>query len=147
LIELDARRLYLGEGFSSLFTFCTQALHLGEHAAYNRIETARAVRRYPIILDLLRDGAITLTSIRLLAPHLTPENHREVLERACHKTKRDVELLVASLNPRPDVPPTIRKLPAVRAVVTSPVPDPGQPPPVADLEAPLALVPPNDMQR
>ena len=31
--ELDARRLYLGEGCSSLFTYCTQVLHLSEHAA------------------------------------------------------------------------------------------------------------------
>lgn len=42
LAELDARRLYLGEGCSSLFTYCTQALHLSEHAAYGRIEAARA---------------------------------------------------------------------------------------------------------
>src|SRR5262245_30269674 len=48
LMELDARRLYLGEGCSSLFTYCTQVLHLSEHAAYNRIETARAARRFPI---------------------------------------------------------------------------------------------------
>jgi hypothetical protein len=34
LMELDARRLYLGEGCSSLFTYCTQVLHLSEHAAY-----------------------------------------------------------------------------------------------------------------
>jgi hypothetical protein len=38
LAELDARRLYLGEGFSSLFTYCTQVLHLSEHAAYGRFE-------------------------------------------------------------------------------------------------------------
>ena len=34
LSEVDARRLYLAEGCSSLFTYCTQALHLSEHAAY-----------------------------------------------------------------------------------------------------------------
>jgi hypothetical protein len=49
LAELDARRLYLGEGFSSLFTYCTQALHLSEHAAYNRIEAARMARKWPVI--------------------------------------------------------------------------------------------------
>ena len=32
--ELDERRLYLAEGYSSLFTYCTQVLHLSEHAAY-----------------------------------------------------------------------------------------------------------------
>ena len=34
LIELDRRRLYLGEGFPSLFAYCTDALHLSEPAAY-----------------------------------------------------------------------------------------------------------------
>jgi aminoglycoside N3'-acetyltransferase len=38
LAELDARRLYLGQGCSSMFTYCTQILHLAEHAAYNRID-------------------------------------------------------------------------------------------------------------
>ena len=85
LMELDSRRLYLGEGFSSLFTYCTHVLHLSEHAAYNRIEAARAARRFPIILDLISGGAVTLTSVRLLAPHLTLENHRDVLAAARHK--------------------------------------------------------------
>lgn len=111
LMELDARRLYLGEGCSSLFTYCTQLLHLSEHAAYNRIETARAARRFPVILELVESAAVTLTTIRLLAPHLTDTNHRDVLERARHKTKREIELVVATLNPRPDVPSAVRKLP------------------------------------
>jgi len=54
LMELDVRRLYLGEGYSSLFTYCTQALHLAEAAAYNRIEAARAARRFPAILTAPR---------------------------------------------------------------------------------------------
>jgi hypothetical protein len=111
LMELDARRLYLGEGFSSLFTYCTQALHLAEHAAYNRIEAARAARRFPIVLELLDEGTVTLTAVRLLAPHLTPENHREVLAGVRYKSKREVEAIVAGLYPRPDVPTVIRKLP------------------------------------
>ena len=52
LAEVDARRLYLGEGCSSLFAYCTQVLHLSEHAAYHRIEAARAARQYPVILEL-----------------------------------------------------------------------------------------------
>ena len=61
LCEIDSRRLYLGEGYSSLFTFCTQRLHLSEHATYGRIEAARAARKFPAILDRLADGSITLT--------------------------------------------------------------------------------------
>jgi hypothetical protein len=117
LIELDVRRLYLGEGYSSLFTYCTQELHLAEGAAYNRIEAARAVRRFPAILKALEDGAVTLTAVRLLAPHLTEDNHQDVLGSARHKGKREIELLVASLRPMPAVASTIRKLPEPRRVL------------------------------
>src|SRR3954464_12205790 len=65
LMELDSRRLYLGEGFPSLFAYCTQALHLSEDAAYNRIEVARTARRFPLILDWLAAGDLTLASVRL----------------------------------------------------------------------------------
>jgi hypothetical protein len=111
LAELDARKLYLRQGCSSLFTYCTQVLHLSEHAAYGRIEAARAARRFPILLDRLAEGALTLTSLCLLAPHLTEDNHHDVLVAAGRKTKREVEALVATLRPQPAVPATVRKLP------------------------------------
>jgi hypothetical protein len=115
LAEFDERRLYLAQGFSSLFGYCTQVLHLSEHAAYGRIEAARAARRFPTILALLEEGAVTLTTITLVAPHLTAENHTRVLESTRNKSKREVERLVAELRPVPDVPPTIRRLPTVQA--------------------------------
>ena len=55
LMELDTRRLYLAEGCASLFGYCTQVLRLSEHAAYGRIEAARAARRFPAVLDLLEE--------------------------------------------------------------------------------------------
>ncbi len=112
LAEFDARRLYLGQGCSSMFTYCTRVLHLAEHAAFNRIEAARAVRRFPIILAMLADGLVHLSGVRLLAPHLTDTNHRAVLVEASHKSKREIEEIVARLQPRPDVPPATRKLPS-----------------------------------
>jgi hypothetical protein len=116
LAELDARRLYLGEGCSSLFTYCSQVLRLSEHAAYGRIEAARIARRFPIVLELLTDGSLNLTTVGLLAPHLTPKNHASLFERARHKSKREVEIIVASLRPRPDVPSSVRKLPAATSI-------------------------------
>jgi HNH endonuclease len=111
LAEFDARRLYLGEGCSCLFTYCVQMLHLSEHAAYNRIEAARAARRYPSILERLADGSIHLTAVRLLAPKLTPENHQVVLDAARHKSRREIEHVIAQLDPQPDVAWSVRKLP------------------------------------
>ncbi len=117
LMELDVRRLYLGEGCSSLFTYCTQLLHLAEGAAYNRIEAARAARRFPSIIEALEDGSLTLTAVRLLAPHLTADNVAGVIASARHKRKADIERLVASLNPKPAVPSLVRKLPEPRLPV------------------------------
>ena len=123
LMELDQRRLYLGAGCSSLFTYCTGVLHLSEHAAYGRIAAARAAREFPGILGLLSGGAITLTAVRLLAPHLTTENHEEVLAAARHKSKVDIEHIVARLSPRPSVAATVRKLPEPRMLSGSGSPE------------------------
>src|SRR5262245_42713030 len=63
LAEVDARKLYHGEGYSSLFTYCTEALHLSEPAAYIRIAAARVVRRLPVVLGMLTNGDVSLTTI------------------------------------------------------------------------------------
>jgi hypothetical protein len=116
LAEFDSRSLYLGQGCSSMFTYCTQVLHLSEHAAYGRIAAARASRRFPAILEMLSEGAITLTTVTLLAPHLRDDNHQQLLNAARHKSKREVELLAAAIRPQLPVPPSIRKLPTPRIV-------------------------------
>ena len=114
LAELDARRLYLGEGCSSLFTYCIQVLRLSEHAAYGRIEAARIAGKFPVVIDLLAEGAVTLTTITLLGPMLTPDNHRQILIEASHQSKREVEEIVARLRPQPSVAESVRTLPAPR---------------------------------
>ena len=120
LAEVERRDLHLREGYGSLFEYCRDALAQSEHDAYNRITAARAVRRYPLVLDLLAAGSINLTTLRLLAPHLTPDNHRAVLESAVGKRKAQVEEIVAKLLPRPDVPLSIRKLPPPRFPAAGP---------------------------
>ena len=77
-----------------------------------------------MILTLLADGRVHLSAVRLLAPHLTEANHRDVLREATHKSKREVEQIVARLQPRPDVPASVRKVPSMQAAA------PAQPGPV-----------------
>jgi hypothetical protein len=111
LAELDTRDVHLRAGYGSLFAYCRTALSLSEGEAYSRIEAARAARRFPVILERLAEGAVNLTTVRLLAPHLTEANHREVLDAARGKGRLDVEGIVARLSPRPDIPPSLRRLP------------------------------------
>ena len=117
LAEIDARQLYVPDGYSSLFVYCHEGLGYSEDAAYNRKAAAQLARRYPAILDMLADGRLSLTAVRLLAPVLNEGNWQAAVAEASGKSKRDVEKLVAQLEPRPGVPSTIRKLPTPSAAV------------------------------
>jgi hypothetical protein len=142
LAELDTRDLHLRAGYGSLFVYCRDALALTEGEAYARIEVARAVRRFPLILERLSEGAVNMTTVRLLAPHLTPENHARVLDLARGMRKAQVEELAARLAPRPDVPAFVRRLPLPRpAPVGEGTPSPG---PAAAAPMRFAPPPPSD---
>jgi hypothetical protein len=108
LAEFDARRLFEGAGFSSTFKYCMEVLRLSEDATFNRIEAARAARRYPAVLDMLVAGTLSPTTARMLARHLTAENHEGLLAAASGMSKQEVERLLVRLSPRPEVPPSIR---------------------------------------
>jgi hypothetical protein len=112
IAEVETRRLYARHAFPSMFLYCTNVLHLSEAEAYLRITAARAARQHPALLAMLADGRLHLSGIAKLAPHLTRENRDSLLSRAAHKSKRQIEELLAELAPRPDVPGVIRKLPA-----------------------------------
>jgi 5-methylcytosine-specific restriction endonuclease McrA len=119
LAEVDTRRLYLAEGCASLYAYCVERLHLSEHAAYHRIEAARAARSFPVVLPHLLDGRLTLTALTLLRPHLTAANCESLLRTAAGRSKRDVEILVRALAPLPDVRASVRKLPGPRVVAAA----------------------------
>src|SRR6267154_12328 len=76
--EIDERKLYLDWAFSSMFAFCVGELGFSEDVACNRINVARAARRMPVILEVVRSGQVHLAGLRLLAPHLTTGNQEKV---------------------------------------------------------------------
>jgi len=146
LAEVDRRKLYADQGYSSMFAFCQDALHMAGPSIYVRIGAARCSRRFPRVLDMLRRGELHLSAITLLAPRLTDENCDILLAEACHKTKRQVEELVADMAPKRDVKSGVRKLPAAtpKTDATAEAPttangEPMTPPPAA---APISSAPP-----
>ena len=141
LAELDTRKLYRREGYGSLFRYCTDALRLSEHAAYNRIEAARVAQAFPVVLDRLADGSVNVTTLSLVAPHLTQENHLEVLAAAAGRSKREVEVVVARLAPRPDMAASVRKLPETSPARSLPEPSAASPSPAYLGVAPVTDAP------
>ena len=99
LAEVESRKLHLAEGCESLYAYCTQVLRYSEYAAYGRMKAARLSRKFPVILEYLADGRLHLAGLLVLAPHLDAENCRELLESAVHRSKREIEALVAKRVP------------------------------------------------
>jgi hypothetical protein len=132
LAELDTRDAHLKAGYGSLFAYCREALALSEQDAYHRVAAARTARRFPALLDRLERGDQTLAALRVLAPHLTAENHAAVLDSSRGKTRLQVEEIAARLAPSPDAPTFVRKLPPPRSA----------PPAAASLAGPVTTARP-----
>jgi hypothetical protein len=93
---------------------------------------------------------VTLSGIVKLAPHLTAQNRDELLRRASHRSKREIEVILAEMFPRPDAPTMVRKLPERRQLIPAPAGPcesqlrPGRvQPPEIPARAPVALVEPS----
>jgi hypothetical protein len=115
IAEFDVRRLYLSEAYPSMFDYCVHKLRLSEDAAYKRIRAARAARQFPVIFEAVADGRLHLSAVVLLTPYLTPESAYGLLAAAAHKTKAEIEELLARRFPRTE---------AMGLVVTLPAPSP-----------------------
>src|SRR6188768_4284566 len=103
LVELEERMLHLELGFSSLFSYCVEALGMSEGSAGRRVTAARVCRRFPEAFDRVARGELHLCALCALAPHLQPENAAELFDSCRGKTRRQIEVLVAVRFPRPDV--------------------------------------------
>src|SRR5207248_630502 len=115
-------KLYLDCAHPSMFAFCLDELGFSECAAYNRITVARIGRRIPAVIEAVRSGKVHLAGLRVLAPHLTAENHVVLLEQAAGKSKREIEEMVARLWPLPPVPTSIRRVLENPVAKSPPVP-------------------------
>ncbi len=114
--EVEVRRLERKEAYSSMYDFCCRKLKLSEGSAHRHIAASRVARSYPMALTLLREGRLHVTALSMLQTYLDEENHAELLSEVCDKSKAEIERLIRSRHPRPDVLDTIRALPAQTAV-------------------------------
>src|ERR1700742_2142514 len=80
--EVDARGLFREYAYASMFAYCVEELLMSEAEAYLRIYAARLGRQFPLVFELFAHGALHLTAIKLLGPHLTQDNHVQLLARA-----------------------------------------------------------------
>ena len=110
IAEVDGRKLYVPAAYDSMHAYCVRELHMSEDMAFKRIQAARAARRFPAIFPAVAAGRLHLTAVVLLAPRLTADTADELLAAATHKTKAEIELLIAERFPRPDLPTVVQAI-------------------------------------
>ncbi len=114
LVEVARRDLHLIDGASTLADWCMARWGLSEDQAWTYTKVVEVARKYPLALQMVADGRLSLSGVRALRPHLSDENADERLREAAGKTRSDLQLLIARWSPRPDVPARVMKLPAPR---------------------------------
>src|SRR5690606_36164975 len=86
--EVEARGLHRHRACSSRYIYCVRELRFSEDAAHRRVNAARWVRRFPALLGAVARGEPHLPAVLQLGPHLTEQNHLEVMARAQFRTKK-----------------------------------------------------------
>ena len=107
LVEVEARKLHLTRGFPGVIDYCMVALGCSRDIAANRVVAAHLVRRYPVVLTMLRERQLCVSGIRVIAQYLSDENYEARLQEASGKTRDELYVLVAAWAPKPDVPTRI----------------------------------------
>lgn len=97
--EIDRRRLWLKEGYSSLFDFCIRYLNYSEGETNRRIQACRASEKVQAVVPMLEQGTLSLTVLSLLSPILTRENAHELLPQVANQSARTVEKIIAERFP------------------------------------------------
>lgn len=147
LAEFDERKLYADMRYPSLFAYCVRELGYSEQATAKRVYTARAVRKYPVILEMMRKTELNMSAVMILGPHLTPENHSRLLGHVRGRSSREVEALAASLAPGREVAECIRRVsPSALFEQPAPVNETVRVEPAQDLEPSSSGGPPQAVE-
>ena len=105
------RELYRELGYTSLFYYCVRQLGLSKSSAFRRSEVARLIARFPVIIEQLAGGRLSIRVLVELREVLTEENHAEVLARAADKSQEEAQLLAVEYQPKPVPRDVVRVLP------------------------------------
>ena len=97
LAELDRERSFVAAGYGSLFDYCRRKLLYSEGAANRRIRAARCLASDPSIGLKLRSGEVSLCTLSTAATEIAKGT--VALEEIAGRSKREVEAIVAKVNP------------------------------------------------
>ncbi len=110
LNEIERRSLYLKEGYSSLYAFCTFRWRYSPSKAGRFIAAARSIVKFPAARRLLAERKITVCGLAKIARLLVEGNPVEILRSVSGKTFAEIEKIVASHQTAPTVRESVRPI-------------------------------------
>ena len=85
-------------GHKTLKDYCETRLGMSEDIAYQRSQTARVCKRFPVLLALLKSGKTYVSHLRLLSAKATDQNIDLIANFLPGKSKRELEAFLSTLN-------------------------------------------------
>lgn len=89
LEEVEARKLFLEQGYSSMFVFCTEYLNYTPQEAQTRIQAMRLSRSVPEVKTQLQNSEISLSVVAKVQSHIQRENKARKEEKKSLMTVQD----------------------------------------------------------
>jgi hypothetical protein len=98
--DIERRQTFVEEGFSSIWDYLRRVHKQSDTMIHYRVSCARAVIRFPQVIEFLRDGRLCMTTLAELMKVMNESNCDALLAEALGKSKRDAEKIVAREKPR-----------------------------------------------
>jgi hypothetical protein len=113
LKEIESRRLYLKQGFSSLFEY-VKSLGYCDASTQIRISSMRMLKELPEIESKIKEGSLSWSVVaqaqsffrreqKATCQKMRPEAKREILNSLEGKSKRQTEQVLLSMSSKPEV--------------------------------------------
>ena len=99
LQKIDAAKLYLEMGYSSLFKYSVGYLKLSEAQSWTFMTVARKSKEVPELKTQIDNGELSVSTARRIVPVLEKSNHVEWIEKAKMLTKSELEKEVSKISP------------------------------------------------
>ena len=100
IAEIDRRQTFVELGFSSTWDYLRRVHGQSDTMIHYRLGCARAVNRFPQVVEPLRDGRLCMTTLAELMRAMNEENCDELLGRALGKSSREAKRIVAAERPK-----------------------------------------------
>ncbi len=116
LVKIEAKRVYLEQGYATLTEYSQKALGLSRDVSWNLVTIVHKSKAVPELKQAVQRGVLPLSKARQIAPHLTKENSQKFIKLAQTMPREKLQEALARECPKvPSVEERARVINATQA--------------------------------